>query len=113
MFPHILLVGDRCSSTLQWRVPSDDIAERHREKLGESDKGIVLFRRLLQALQLRLERGDPMMNVFTDPVQAACVRLPLERHRVGVQCRPERYISGEGGPSVDADKVDAVYATWG
>jgi 5,5'-dehydrodivanillate O-demethylase oxygenase subunit len=52
------------------------IANREREKLGESDKGIILFRELLQR-QLRIvEDGGEPMNVFRDPEQNQRIDVP-------------------------------------
>jgi 5,5'-dehydrodivanillate O-demethylase len=49
-------------------VGQGSIAARDREKLGETDKGILLYRELLQR-QLRIvEDGGEPMNVFRDPV---------------------------------------------
>jgi len=169
LFPHILLVGDQFSATMQFRVPIDDthtlhvsqyifrpapgteaprqtsvpvrlvplfdeagswvvdytfnqdymawsqqgpIAERHREKLGESDKGIILYRRLLrQQLQAVMEGRDPM-NVFRDPEKNRVIALPLEKVKRGVIGRPQVYVPGEAGYSVDAPNIEATYATW-
>jgi 5,5'-dehydrodivanillate O-demethylase len=43
------------------------VAERPLERLGESDKGVILYRRLLkQQMELVQDGGEPM-NVFRDP----------------------------------------------
>ncbi len=86
------------------------IAERHREKLGESDKGIILFRRQLKQQLARMEAGLDPMNVFRDP--SAAIRLPVEVIKIGGKQRPARYIPGEAGYSADAAKIEAVQATW-
>jgi 5,5'-dehydrodivanillate O-demethylase oxygenase subunit len=52
------------------------IAARDRERLGETDKGIILYRELLER-QLRIvEDGGEPMNVFRDASQNACVDVP-------------------------------------
>jgi 5,5'-dehydrodivanillate O-demethylase len=44
------------------------VADRTRETLGASDRGIVLFRRMLDEQIARVERGDePDVAVFRDP----------------------------------------------
>jgi 5,5'-dehydrodivanillate O-demethylase len=43
------------------------IADRTEEMLGESDRGIILFRRMLEEQMARVERGEEPMNVFRGP----------------------------------------------
>ncbi|MSQ26581.1 MAG: aromatic ring-hydroxylating dioxygenase subunit alpha [Dehalococcoidia bacterium] len=88
------------------------IAERHREKLGEGDKGIILYRRLLrQQLDAVLAGRDPM-NTFRDPEKNRMIALPLEKVKRGISGRPQAYVPGESGYSVDAPQIEATYATW-
>jgi 5,5'-dehydrodivanillate O-demethylase len=54
------------------------IAERNLEKLGESDKGIIMFRRMLQEQLSIVEDGGDPMNVFRDPATNLRVELPNE-----------------------------------
>ena len=55
------------------------LAQRHLERLAESDKGIILFRRLLKKqLDLVLDGGDPM-NVFRDPAKNQQIDLHTEQ----------------------------------
>ena len=59
-------------------VTQGPIADRSQEKLGESDKGIILYRRMLrQQLAIIEDEGEPM-NVFRDPVANVCIDLPWE-----------------------------------
>ena len=65
------------------------IAERFKEKLAESDKGVILYRRLLQEqMQIVADGGDPM-NVFRDPAKNQELltfdehRAPGTRHSTG------------------------------
>jgi 5,5'-dehydrodivanillate O-demethylase oxygenase subunit len=52
------------------------IANRERERLGESDKGIILFRELLER-QLRIvEDGGEPINVFRDPSRNERIDVP-------------------------------------
>jgi 5,5'-dehydrodivanillate O-demethylase len=92
------------------------IANRHLEKLGESDKGIILFRKLLQEqLVLAAEGGDPM-NVFRDPEEAAFVEVPLERMTRHTSNVPQRLrrptITQEAGDSIAVDDIRKVLDTW-
>jgi len=55
------------------------ILDRTRETLGESDRGIIVFRKLLEDQIKIVQGGGDPMNVFRDPAKAACVELPAER----------------------------------
>ena len=55
-----------------------DIADRSTENLGRSDKGIILYRRLLKENLEKLDRGEDPMNVFRDPEEAKYVKLATE-----------------------------------
>ena len=52
------------------------LAERHLERLAESDKGIILYRRLLRDQMERVAEGVDPMCVFRDPAQN--IRIDLE-----------------------------------
>ena len=54
--------------TMAWTTQGP-IADRTQEKLGESDKGIILYRRLLQEQMAIVEDGGEPMNVFRDPAK--------------------------------------------
>ena len=57
------------------------LAERHLEKLAESDKGIILYRRLLKdQLRIAQDGGDPM-NVFRDPATNVRIDITSERNQ--------------------------------
>ena len=54
------------------------ITPRWTEHLGESDKGIILYRRLLrEQMQIVDDGGDPM-NTFRDPAKNVSVHVPTE-----------------------------------
>ncbi len=52
--------------------------QRHLEQLGESDVGVILFRRLLSEQIETMEDGKDPMNVFRDPAINQCVTFPYE-----------------------------------
>ena len=56
-----------------------ELADRGQEKLGESDKGIILYRRLLREQMALVEDGGEPMNTFRDPEQNQIVHLFQER----------------------------------
>ena len=70
------------------------ITDRSLENLGRSDKGIVLYRRMLRdGLQAVAEGRDPM-NVFRDPTLKR-IDLPVEKDKLGSSKR--RLTSGVRG----------------
>jgi 5,5'-dehydrodivanillate O-demethylase len=93
-------------------VTQGPIAQRDKEKLGESDRGIILFRRMLKEEMQKLERGETPMNVFpTGATTTEPLHLPLERVKLQMAKRPQ-YRPGEAGYSADADLIQATLATW-
>ena len=57
-------------------VAQGPIADRTKELLGESDKGIRLFRQIFrEQVQVVAEGKDPM-NVFRDPEEAKHLHIP-------------------------------------
>ncbi len=54
------------------------IADRPTEHLGLSDKGIILYRRLLREQLATMERGEALMNEFRDPAKNECIDVPWE-----------------------------------
>ncbi|MEX2430369.1 MAG: Rieske 2Fe-2S domain-containing protein [Dehalococcoidia bacterium] len=54
------------------------ITPRWTEMLGESDKGIILYRRLLREQMKIVEDGGDPMNTFRDPARNVSVHVPHE-----------------------------------
>jgi 5,5'-dehydrodivanillate O-demethylase len=78
--------------------------DRTRENLGDTDRGIVLYRHLLDAQLKNIEAGNDPMNVFRDTARNVCLKLPTESReqfltgRLGARKRySERYRSLLGG----------------
>ncbi len=92
-------------------VTQGDIALRHKEKLGESDRGIIMFRHMLRDQMDALKAGRPLMNVFEGQGITAPISLPLEDIKFG-QTRAPAYRAGEAGESADRDLIIATLATW-
>jgi len=96
-----------------------EIAHRDLEKLGESDRGIILFRRMLmEQLDIMKEGGEPTINIFRDPMENVGLEYPAIPHEEGEWVgatfgeRGFKYRPTEGGYSRDADKIEAVMASW-
>lgn len=62
---------------MNW-VTQGPIADRTRENLGASDRGLIVYRRMLLREMERSEAGEDPINVLRDAPD--CIRLPLERH---------------------------------
>ncbi len=60
-------------------VTQGPIAARPRERLGRSDEGIILFRKLLEDNLKKLQAGEEPMNVFRNPAEADSIDLVTER----------------------------------
>jgi len=61
-------------------VAQGEIHDRTQEQLGTSDRGLVMFRRLLtEQIEVVRNGGDPI-NTFRDPERNRCIDLSLE-HR--------------------------------
>jgi 5,5'-dehydrodivanillate O-demethylase oxygenase subunit len=92
-------------------ITQGEIAQRDLEKLGESDRGIIMFRRMLRDQLKLMEEGRPMMNVYDGEGPTDPLRLPLEPIKFG-QTRAPAYRPGEAGESPDAELIAATLATW-
>jgi 5,5'-dehydrodivanillate O-demethylase len=97
---------------MAWETQGD-IAKRDLEKLGASDRGIIMFRQMLRDQINKLEAGEPLMNVFnqTGGVMTDPIHLPLEPVKFG-QAKVPPYRPGEAGYSADAELIKATLATW-
>ena len=81
-----LLDHNAGQDNMAW-ISQGPVSRRWEEKLGESDKGIIMYRRLLQE-QIRIaeDGGDPM-NVFRDPAKNISLELPSEGQDTTVDWR--------------------------
>jgi len=57
------------------------IAQRDLEKLGTTDRGVVLYRKMLQRELAKVARGEDPMNVFRDPAKNEVLAFALERNK--------------------------------
>lgn len=103
-------------------VTQGEIADRQVEKLGRSDRGVQLYRKMLrEQIDLVASGAEPSINVFRDPSDNEGLewpRIPYEsKELVGGPGKPPkdgtwRYEPMETGYSRDADKIEATMATW-
>ena len=92
-------------------VTQGRVARRELEKLGESDKGIIMFRKMLNEQMDVVEDGGDPMNVFRGGVGEP-VRLPVEPSRGFANGAPSKYVPQEAGPSRAHTDVERVFATY-
>ena len=60
-----------------WQAQGE-IVDRSRERLAETDKGLVMFRQMLkEQIKIVQEGGDPI-NTFRDPTKNECINLEME-----------------------------------
>ena len=64
-------------------VTQGPIADRTRERLVGSDRGIALLRRVLHEQLDRVANGLDPMGVIRDPAENEIIELPQERHKYG------------------------------
>jgi 5,5'-dehydrodivanillate O-demethylase len=77
-------------------VSQEKIYDRTKELLGESDRGIVMYRHLLDHQIKLVQEGKDPMNVFRDPSANVCLELRTESRekfltgRLGARARYSR-----------------------
>ncbi|MDA0797542.1 MAG: aromatic ring-hydroxylating dioxygenase subunit alpha [Chloroflexi bacterium] len=92
-------------------VTQGPLARRDLEKLGESDKGIIMYRKLLkEQAEIVADGGDPM-NTFRDPEKNQSIALPLEHVKFLNRGRTG-YNLVEAGDPLDVDLIEQTMATW-
>jgi len=70
-------------------ITQGPIADRTLERLGTSDKGIILFRKLLQQEYDKVRRGEDPLATIRDPAKNQCISLPQEEKHYYSQEDPE------------------------
>jgi 5,5'-dehydrodivanillate O-demethylase len=90
-------------------VTQGPIAERPLEKLGESDKGLILYRRLLREQMAIAEVGKDPLNVFRDPAKNTILHIPTE-HGLVETARARRLSTGQAPYSQLMDHIEARWA---
>jgi 5,5'-dehydrodivanillate O-demethylase len=92
-------------------VTQGPLARRDKEKLGESDKGVIMYRKLLkEQAEVVADGGDPM-NTFRDPELNRSVKLPLEHVKFLNRARGG-YSLVEAGEPLDVNLIEQTMATW-
>ena len=98
-------------------ITQGTIARRELERLGESDRGLIFFRRLLQEQMKVVEDGGDPLGTYRNPEVANRIMLPLETEGVGgislqrLKYRPA-FWPKEGSVGPAYEKVEQIYDTW-
>jgi 5,5'-dehydrodivanillate O-demethylase len=61
-------------------VGQGTVADRTKEHLGESDRGVILLRRRLLEEAEKVRRGEEPKAIIRDPAQNECVMLPTSNY---------------------------------
>ena len=93
-------------------VSQGAVAQRSRERLGESDKGIILFRKLLREQMAIVADGGEPINVIRDPASNVRIELPNESRGVAQGLRSGR-LAGANRNEVPAWMNPAPWAGFG
>jgi len=89
------------------------IAQRQLEKLGKSDVGIILYRKLLRDQIKVVEDGGDPINVFRTEATARDVTIPTETAALGQdQVKRLRFMLMEDGVSGAEEVATAAYDSW-
>ena len=87
------------------------IARRDLEKLGQSDVGIILYRKLLQEQMRKVEAGEEPLNVFRDAEENATLSLFSEYQPGGEVSRANLWVRQASQYSPVVPEVDQLYAS--
>ncbi len=89
------------------------IAKRHLERLGKSDVGIILYRKLLnEQAKIVADGGDPM-NTFHTKEAAENINIPTEHMALGRDQVPRiKFIPLEAGVSGAEANIDYAVESW-
>jgi 5,5'-dehydrodivanillate O-demethylase len=63
-------------------ITQGPIAQRQHEKLGTTDKGVILFRNMLKRELQNVAEGRDPMGVVRDPAKNGIIDIPMEHAKV-------------------------------
>ena len=93
---------------LSWIIQGP-LMDRSKEHVGESDRGVILYRKLLQEqMAIAADGGDPM-NVFRTEESA---RVVTEAENIPFRKVDARYVPLEAGETPARAEIEQVLATW-
>ncbi len=80
--PQWSLLDNNSGEDIAAWVTQGEIADRSLERLGLSDKGIILYRRLLEEQLEKVKSGEDPMNVFRDRAKNVSSKLGPEASKL-------------------------------
>ena len=106
---------------LAWIIQGP-VMDRSTERLGVTDVGVIMYRRMLEEQMKVVEDGGEPMNVWRDPAENEIIVLPCEYFRYPgdtetggpfkdvVPRKPdvEAVLSGEGARRKEFDLVETI-----
>ena len=95
-------------------ITQGGIAPRHREHLGESDRGIILYRKLLTEQMAVVADGGEPMGMVRDAATNECIKLPLEHWpSMNNPSRMAKFVPSQAGQSEEHVKeIEAFLRSW-
>jgi 5,5'-dehydrodivanillate O-demethylase len=80
--PEWTLLDNNSGQDLAMWYTQGAVADRTQERLGDSDRGVILYRKLLVDEMEKAARGEDPMNVIRDPQKNARIKLKLEEAKL-------------------------------
>ncbi len=95
---------------LAW-VIQGSVMDRSQEHLGESDRGLILYRRMLQEQMQIVEDGGEPMCVIRDPGKNIVLTLPTEENKMGAGRKFSRtvFAATHARYSPNATQIEALF----
>jgi hypothetical protein len=90
-----LLDSNSAQDVAAW-ITHGEIADRTGEHLGRSDKGIIMFREMLEANIRKVESGGDPMNTFRDPAENVYLGMVTELSPTAAAKRSSGDMGGTG-----------------
>jgi len=85
--PEWALLDNNSGQDIAIWITQGALADREDEHLGASDRGVILYRQMLQENVERVARGEDPINTFRDPAQNVFLALPVEEAKLGGRAR--------------------------
>ena len=92
-----------------------ELVDRTREHLGESDRGLLMFRKLLRSQLRVVAEGKDPLNVFREDAAGQNERGPAIEHLNFGQSNADlvrNFVQIESGDSKATDDIQRVLSTW-
>jgi 5,5'-dehydrodivanillate O-demethylase len=96
--PWSLLDNNGGQDIMMW-ITQGYVADRTQERLSASDRGVSLYRKLLQTNLQKVQRGEDPMNVFRDVEDNEYLELPSEYWQLSAESARRGDLSRAGGAS--------------